>query len=107
LSLTHHHHTQAFWDSLVDDLRLATPCYVRVLRVLAEIRDGIMDLAGSREEIFLRDAIDLDFIRQQAEAGLYDWASCTKLVASIVQVAWPVCHTYMLHTMLMTLLLCR
>ena len=77
---------QAFWDSLVDDLRLATPCYVRVLRVLAEIRDGIKDLAGSREAGALAESVDLDFIKQQAEAGLYDWDSCTKLVSSIVEI---------------------
>ena len=77
---------QAFWDSLVDDLRLSTPCYARVLRVLAEIRDGISDLAGSREADTLRELVDLDFIRQQANAGLYEWSSCSRLVASLVQV---------------------
>ena len=40
---------RAFWDSHVDDLQLAIPCYARVLRVLAEIRDGIADLWGSNE----------------------------------------------------------
>jgi hypothetical protein len=59
---------------------------VRVLRVLAEIRDGIKDLAGSREAGAVDEAVDLDFIKQQAEAGLYDWTSCTKLVSSIVEI---------------------
>ena len=77
---------QAFWDSLVDDLRLATPCYARVLRVLAEIRDGIRELAGSREAGGVGEAVDLDFIRQQAEAGLYTWDSCRRLVAAVVGV---------------------
>ena len=77
---------QAFWDSLVDDLRLATPCYVRVLRVLAEIRDGINDLAGSREAGSISEAVDLDFIKQQAEAGLYTWVNCLRLIGSIVEV---------------------
>ena len=52
----------------MDDLRLATPCYVRVLRALAEIRDGIVDLTGNREMQALGEAVDLDFIKQQAEA---------------------------------------
>ena len=77
---------QAFWDSLVDDLLLATPCYVRVIRVLAEIKDGINDLAGSREAGAITDAVDIDYIKQQAEAGLYTWVSCTALVTSIVEV---------------------
>ena len=75
---------QAFWDSLVDDLRLDTPCYVRVLRVLSEIRDSINDLAGSRETI--SEVIDLEFIRQQADANVYDWISCLRLIAAIVAV---------------------
>ena len=33
----------------------------------------------------MRDAVDLEFIKQQAEAGLYEWASCCSLVASMVQ----------------------
>jgi hypothetical protein len=77
---------QAFWDSLVDDLRLATPRYVRVLRALAEIRDGINDMAGSREAGSMAEAVDLDFIKQQAEAGLFTWDSCRRLVGSVVEV---------------------
>jgi hypothetical protein len=42
---------QAFWKSLVDDLLLAPPCYVRVLRVLSEIRAGNSDLGGARWSI--------------------------------------------------------
>jgi hypothetical protein len=77
---------QAFWDSLVDDLKLAAPCYVRVLRVLAEIRDGINDLAGSRESGSIAEAVDLEFIKQQAELGLYGWDNCMRLIGSIVAV---------------------
>ena len=70
----------------MDDLRLATPCYVRVLRVLAEIRDGINDLTGSREAGALSEAVDLDFVKQQAEAGLYTWDSCLRMVGAVVSV---------------------
>jgi len=77
---------QAFWDSLVDDLKLASPCYVRVLRVLAEIRDGINDLAGSKESGSISEAVDLEFIKQQAELGLYGWDNCMRLIGSIVAV---------------------
>ena len=77
---------QAFWDSLVDDLRLERPCYVRVLRVLGEIRDGISDLAGSREQGGIAEVIDLDLIKQQAEAGLYGWRSCVKLLGEVVSI---------------------
>jgi hypothetical protein len=75
---------RAFWDSLVDDLRLPTPCYVRVLRVLGEIRDGIKDLTGAREEGCIADVLDLDFIKDQVDKGLYDFCSATKLVEQVV-----------------------
>ena len=77
---------QAFWDSLVDDLKLSTPCFVRVLRVLAEIRDGISDLAGSRETGNISEVVDLDFIKQQAEKGFYDWETSMRLIGSILGV---------------------
>lgn len=77
---------RAFWDSLEDDLKLDSPCYVRVLRVLSEIREGIADLSGSRESKIIREAVDLEFIKQQAEQGLYEWGSCMRLIGSIVAV---------------------
>ena len=82
--MTISHHLQAFWDSLVDDLCLKEPCYVRVFRVLAEIRDGICDLAGSRESEVLRDIIDIDFIRKQVDIGAFDWGSCKRLVGGVL-----------------------
>ena len=78
------YHPQAFWDSLVDDLILDRPCYVRVLRVLCEIRDGISEVAGSRESASIHEAIDLDFIRQQADLGAFGWDSCKNLVGAVV-----------------------
>ena len=70
----------------MDDLRLATPAYTRVLHVLAEIRDGINDLAGSREAGAISEMVDLEYIKQQAENRLYDWESCTRLIGGIVAV---------------------
>lgn len=67
-------------------MRLEMPCYVRVLRVLSEIRDGICDLAGSREAGSVAETIDLDHIKQQAEAGLYSWKSSTSLIHDILQI---------------------
>ncbi len=77
---------QAFWDSLVDDLKLPTPCYVRVLRVLSEVRDGISDLAGALESVSVNETIDTEFIRRQVESGAYDWDSCKRLVGGVVSI---------------------
>jgi hypothetical protein len=76
----------AFWDSLVDDLRLDTPCFVRVLRVLGEIRDGIRGLAGPQNIGNIMEVVDLDFIRDQAEKGIYGWQECVHLVSRIFSV---------------------
>ena len=73
---------RCFWDSLADDLCLAAgPCYVRVLRVLREIRDGLLDLNGPREAI--EEVIDIGFIETRVEAGTYTWASVCGLVMAV------------------------
>ena len=75
---------QAFWDSLVDDLKHFIPCYVRVIRVLVEIRDAINDLAGRKESHAINEAIDIDLIKQQTELGAFGWVCCKNLVASVL-----------------------
>ena len=72
---------RSFWDSLEDDLKLEYPCYVRVIRVLGEICDGIHDLC---ENSGIREVVELEFVSQQAQAGLYTWQSIQKLIAGVV-----------------------
>lgn len=76
----------AFWDSLVDDLRLTPPCYVRVIRVLSEIRDGIADLGSGNEAVSINQVVDVEAIREQVEGGKLEWAACEQLVGGIVGV---------------------
>jgi hypothetical protein len=80
--------SQAFWDSLADDLRLDSPCFVRVLRVLREVRDGLVDLAAQRACVVAQvsELIDLEHIGRQAELGIYGWDSCMGLVAGVTDV---------------------
>ena len=85
---------QAFWDSLVSDLCLDTPCYTRVLRVLAEIRDGIHDLAGTRDSCNIMEAVDLDFIRTQAERGLFSWQDCVRLITAVFGIIQQVLRSW-------------
>jgi hypothetical protein len=77
---------KAFWESLIDDLKLATPCYVRVMRVLSEIRDGVKDLAGAREEGNIEEIVDIDFIKARAEAGNYSFNDAMNLIRAVVGV---------------------
>ena len=64
-------------------MKLDPPCYVRVIRVLEEICDGIHSL---RADSGIQEVVDLAFVKQQAEAGLYTWAHTQKLLAGIVSI---------------------
>lgn len=59
---------------------------MRVLRVLREIRDGISELAGPRENATIYEVIDMDFIQTQTELGVYNWENCKHLVGGILSV---------------------
>jgi T-complex protein 11 len=87
----------AFWKSLADDLRLDPPIYVRVLRVLDEIRDGIHDLAsgGGVWKGFegINDVIDIKFIQDQIENKAFEWTACVKLVEDVVSILGQLCHS--------------
>ncbi|EKX51596.1 hypothetical protein GUITHDRAFT_102857 [Guillardia theta CCMP2712] len=76
----------AFWDSLVDDLRLTPPCYVRVLKVVGEVRDGMIDLSPSRSKE-LKEKIDTAYWQEQIESGALDWSSCVSLIEGMLGIA--------------------
>ena len=68
--------TGAFWLRLGDDLRPAPKPHLRwVFNVLAEISNGIYDIAGAREARALNQTLNLLNINQQAEA----WAMAGSL----------------------------
>ena len=71
------------------------PNYVRVLRVLEEICNGISDLGGGGINAASASAatteqkkvvmIDIKFIGEQAQAGALTWENCMNLVEVLVQ----------------------
>jgi hypothetical protein len=80
----------AFWKSLSDNLRLDPPCYIRVLRVMGEIRDGIADLAtptcaweGATQ---INDVIDIAHIKDMIQDKAFDWTSCVKKIKDTMTV---------------------
>ena len=74
----------AFWSSLTDDLKLATPCYTRVIRVLIEVCDGIKDLAGESEGGNINEVIDAEHIKERVETGNYTFVDAASMFKSIV-----------------------
>lgn len=78
---------KAFWDSLVDDLKLFPPCYVRLLRVVVEIRDGLGDILGGKvDNVPIEDVINIPSIEQQISAGAVTWEDCKNLVVLILKI---------------------
>jgi hypothetical protein len=72
----------AFWASLATDLRMS--CFVRVMRVLVEVRDGLVEVAPASYAAQAAEVLDMDLIKQQVDAGLCTWENCQALVASVV-----------------------
>lgn len=77
----------AFWDSLVDDLRLTPPCYVRVVRVISEVRDGIIELAsGTKEEASIKSAVNVDAVKTTLKDVGMQWGPSVALLEGVVDV---------------------
>lgn len=76
----------SFWESIYDDFRLATPCYVRVLRVLTEIRDGLAELVCTQHVRFVHEVIDIELIDKRLEEGVFSWEHCKRLFGGIVSI---------------------
>lgn len=82
---------RAFWESLEHDLSQPTPLFTRALRVLEEVHTALSTIPETplpaQEAVVLNEAINIEHIRTQAEAGLFSWESCVRLVAAVVGVA--------------------
>ena len=72
----------AFWASLVEDLKLAYPCYVRVLRVLEEVRAGLIDI--TLEGVQINKCIDMEDIKLRSNRGTFSMAEAYSLVEAMV-----------------------
>ena len=82
---------RAHWNSLLNDLLMVPPCYVRVIGLLDEIRKGIVEIAAKSQLLppvvdEIDAIIDIPLIKQQLEFGAFEWDSFTRLVFSIVSV---------------------
>ena len=78
---------QKFWDSLADDVSLSPPCFVRCIRVIAEVRDGLIDCAGNAAMIAqINEVFDIDLIKQMVQQDIFDWEYFQRLVSSAVGV---------------------
>ena len=74
---------KAFWESLTDDLKLMVPCYVRVLRVLKEVQEGVNEM-NNRSGI--EEIIDMDLIKQRTDNGTYTAQDGMNLVVTTTRI---------------------
>ena len=66
-------------------------CFVCMLLVLGEVSDGIRGLTGTWDSCNIMVVVDFDFIRDQAEKGLYWWQDCVLFITNIFGVIQQVC----------------
>jgi hypothetical protein len=75
---------RAFWDGVTADLRRTPPCYAGVLRVMAEVREGMLEVAADTPAATIEAAIDLDSIATRVVLGALPWSDVRDLVGGIV-----------------------
>ena len=71
------------WDRLAADISLSNPCWSRVFNLLAEIRANIVAHGSEAVGVVGQEMIDIDFIRQQMERGVFGWEEWCVLVARV------------------------
>ena len=76
----------AFWDSLGDDMRLELPCYTRVVKVLQEIKDAMLELGGSNFSQQVNGALDLELIQASIRANAFHWGDALVLISNAVEI---------------------
>jgi hypothetical protein len=67
----------------VGDLTLHIPCFVRVVRVLREVRDGIVDIGTARYALEIKDILDIELIDQRISSNAFTWADCRNIIAGV------------------------
>ena len=73
---------KSFWSSLATDLRIR--CFVRVIRVFVEVRNGLIEVAPPHVAAQAAEILDMDLIQQQVDAGLCTWDSCQAVIENVV-----------------------
>lgn len=88
----------AFWNSQIANMRTERPCYARIIRVLNEIRDRLLDsniwkgIDATNITAQINDILDVDFITTQINNRLFNWDRCRNLASSIITLINRVGH---------------
>lgn len=74
----------AFWDSVTDDLRNQPTCFIRVVMVLAEIRDSLEAVGG--DPVRVQGLIDIPLIEDGFRADALHWSDALSMVGGVVEI---------------------
>jgi len=78
---------RAFWDKLRDDLTQQPPQYQHAFKIIEEIKQMLMELAGLKRNHFhsqIEETLDFELFQQQAEAETFDIAEVAAFIISIM-----------------------
>lgn len=76
---------QAYWDSLLDDLQLEEPCFIRVLTVFRDVKTTLLEQCWVPAlQTSIHAAIDLDSLMNQIEDGFFGWEECVAMVGGVI-----------------------
>lgn len=80
---------KSFWNSLNDDLNLSKPCYTKVIRIIKEIYDSIVDIShfsNNKETLNNIKTIDIEHITKEIESDNYNWDNNIQLFNFIITI---------------------
>ena len=78
---------QAFWDVLKDELGQDPPCFNQTLRLLDEVRNGLVNMlmpSQHRVKAAILEKLDLDLIKQQADNGTLNFKDYSDYVVDLM-----------------------
>lgn len=73
---------KAFWDLLESELDEDPPIYTQALVLLNDVRNGLLELLlpqHTKIQQQISEVLDIDLIKQQADAGTLDFQVCETL----------------------------
>jgi len=80
-----------FWTGLEEDLQLSPPCYDRILRILIEIRDSIIEVGDGIHRLQAEEVVNVDLLQTKIREKSFDWR---ELICGIFQIVEKLEYTH-------------
>lgn len=84
---------RAFWEKLHDDLAQDPPEYEHTMKLVEEIKDRLLEIAGRRKtsiHALIEETMDMELYRQQAESNTFDlWSVGSFIIDMMFKTCTP------------------